>query len=212
VICFRPSAATLSRLRITGRLFAELKPSLLYHPVFCISPSQSLMLLSHLVTVLLCPSERDSDHHSLSGMLCPCSITVLPSSASGLQKFYTRHLCYPGFTEKQGDSRDMPCVNKHFSCYLNLQRTRRMLVHACCFKTAATAADPRDECMGYPTPSGADMREGRDFLEMHLHCSQFVLLSKDLSCVKMHCLLFAKACCSCPLQTVQPVLDLLRTI
>lgn len=44
--------------------------------------------------------------------------------------------------------------------------------------------------------------KGRDFLDMHIHyCSQFMLLSKDVGCVKMHCSLFAKACCYLSLQT-----------
>lgn len=66
----------------------------------------------------------------------------------------------------------------------------------------STAADPGEECIGYPTSSGGGVWKGRDFLEMHIdYCSQFVLLSKDLSCVKMHCSLFAKACCCFSLQT-----------
>lgn len=97
----------------------------------------------------------------------------------------------------------MLCVNKQF-CYSHLKCTRRVLVHAFFFKTVTTAADPREERMGYPTPSGADVWEEGDFLEMHIHCSCFVLpskLSKDLACVKMHCSLFAKVCCYSPLLT-----------
>lgn len=65
-----------------------------------------------------------------------------------------------------------------------------------------TAADPTEECTGYLTPSGAGVWKVRDFLEMHIHyCSQFVVLSKDLACVKMHFSLFEKACCYFSLQT-----------
>lgn len=65
-----------------------------------------------------------------------------------------------------------------------------------------TAADPTEECTGYLTPSGAGVWKGKEFLEMHVHyCSQFVVLSKDLGCVKMHCSLFPKTCCYFSLQT-----------
>lgn len=99
---------------------------------------------------------------------------------------------------------NIQCRNKQFSCYLDLHLTRRMLVAVCfLFKNCCFPQQPiPQECTGYSTPSGAGVWKGRDFLDMHIYyCSQFVLLSKDLGCVKMHCLLFAKVCCYFSLQT-----------
>lgn len=68
---------------------------------------------------------------------------------------------------------------------------------------------PERSVWGTSTPSRTDVWEGSDFLEMDMHCSHFVLLSKNLSCVEMQCSLFAQACCYSSLQTVQPFPDLL---
>lgn len=148
----------------------------------------------HILSLCCSFPKRDRDPLSPSALLFTCSITQL-AETSVLPRAYSKAKEYQGHT-----------VYKQAVLLLLGSSVHQEDVGCCMFSflklLPSTAADPGEECIGYPTSSGAGVWRGRDFLEMHIdYCLRFVLLSKDLSCVKMHSSLFAKACCCFSLQT-----------